>query len=144
MSYVEFDPSKVQVERYTPAKVAKVAKVEGKFSNFSNFSRETPSKSSFFPPLVAAGTRYCPGCKSEALASSDDQTTCLACRAWWIPSIDLSTDAPTATIRIKHPAGHTVTIGIYRCPQCHETRWGPRLDNPAVWCCLTCVNQEAV
>ncbi len=93
---------------------------------------------------IDAGIIYCPGCKSEALNGDDDKVTCLSCKAWWIPSIDIHNDAPTATIRINHPAGHTVTIGIYRCPQCRETRWGPRLDNPAIWCCLTCAGQGAV
>jgi len=37
-----------------------------------------------------------------------------------------------ATTRIDHPASHTMTIGIYRCSQCRETRWGPRLDNPDI------------
>jgi len=89
---------------------------------------------------TAAGITYCPGCESDALNGDDDKMTCLSCRAWWIPSIDIHNDAPTATIRINHPAGHTVTIGIYRCPACSETRWGPRLDNPDTWYCLTCIN----
>jgi len=88
---------------------------------------------------INAGITYCPGCKSEALNGDDDKMNCLSCRAWWIPEIDIHNDAPTATIRIDHDDGYIVTISIYRCPECHETRWGQRIDNPAVWCCLTCV-----
>jgi len=88
-----------------------------------------------------AGITYCPACKSESLNGDDDKITCLSCRAWWIPEIDIDNDSPQATIRINHNAGHVIILGIYRCPQCRETRWGPRLDNPTIWCCLTCADQ---
>jgi len=93
---------------------------------------------------IDAGIIYCPACKSESLNGDNDKTTCLSCRAWWIPEIDIDNDSPTATIRINHNDGHVIILGIYRCPQCRETRWGARLDNPSVWCCLTCVDQREV
>lgn len=27
---------------------------------------------------------------------------------------------------------------LYRCPECGGTNWGPCLNTPEVWCCLTC------
>jgi hypothetical protein len=91
------------------------------------------------PPAVQAGHTYCPGCLAMTLEPQGEQTTCQQCGAWWLPRIDLAPDAPYATIRVTNPqTGQVLTIGIYRCPQCRETRWGPRLDRPEVWCCLTC------
>ena len=91
------------------------------------------------------GHTYCPGCRATDLERQGDHTTCTACHAFWLPSIDVTQDSPTATIRVKHPeTGTVLCIGIYRCPTCQETRWGPRLDNPDVWCCLTCASASAV
>jgi hypothetical protein len=85
------------------------------------------------PSAPEAGHTYCPGCRATTLDQQADRTTCTACGAFWLPSIDLATDAPHATIRVTHPeTGQVLTVGIYRCPDCRETRWGPRLDRPEV------------
>jgi hypothetical protein len=91
----------------------------------------------------AAGHTYCPGCGATALARQAGQTTCQGCGACWLPSVDLASDAPTATIRVTNPqTGQVVTLGMYRCPQCRETRWGPRLDAPELWHCLPCAGSR--
>lgn len=88
-----------------------------------------------------AGYTYCPNCGADDLERLDDHFACPACKSWWIPSIDLDADSPAATVQVQHPDGHTLTIAIYRCPECRETRWGPRLDDPKMWYCLTCATK---
>ena len=90
-------------------------------------------------PTPAAGYAYCPGCRATTLLHEGDTVTCTACKAFWLPSIDLAIDSPNATIRVTNPiTNRDVLIGIYRCPRCRETRWGPKLDGSGMWCCLRC------
>jgi hypothetical protein len=113
--------------------------VESQQQGTQKHARDVPQAA----PIPAAGYTYCPGCRETGLEQQDDRTMCTACAAFWLPSIDLAATSPHATIRVQHRDGRVVLIGIYRCPHCGETRWGPCLENPEVWCCLTCVAQAA-
>ena len=54
------------------------------------------------------------------------------------PILDTTTTPPDATLVFQHPAGHMIIVSVYRCPQCGGTNWGPRLDDPDIWWCMTC------
>jgi hypothetical protein len=51
-----------------------------------------------------------------------------------------SGELPSGLQTIRGADGQMYTVVIYRCPVCQGTAWGPRLDEPSVWCCLTCAD----
>jgi hypothetical protein len=55
----------------------------------------------------------------------------------------LDQTAPDATYTFTNPqTGQRFVTSLYRCPRCHGTQWGPQIDDPGVWHCLTCAAQE--
>jgi hypothetical protein len=73
---------------------------------------------------------------------------CLVCQyALHTPSstpavIDTAQAAPDALQVVIGVGGVRYVVQLYRCPHCGHTTWGPQVDDPEHWWCLTCQGED--
>ena len=88
---------------------------------------------------TSSGQWVCADCYTRSLAPG--QAPRIAQSREGATPRTISEPVPDAVRAIHGADGRAWTVAIYRCPQCGGTRWGNRLDDPEVWCCLDCAER---
>jgi hypothetical protein len=84
---------------------------------------------------------YCPACHAMV---NRGWAQCLVCHHTLHAStpavavIDTAQTAPDALQVVTGADGIRYVVHLYKCPHCGHTTWGPQVDNPDLWWCLTC------